>query len=194
MSIRLVPRRGSSGTAVRVLLLTVAAASAACEKPRVESLEREVARLKQALDQQQKEFEAERDAVGNLLDAGETVTLKPADQSYNALWHDLGVFTIELVEVTPTESGSRVKLRLGNLLSAAVNNVEATIEWGQDPDESPAPYSERRSLGRVLAQGSWSEVSLDLDGVPPPQLGYVRVSEVTIGSVSLREPVVRPAH
>jgi hypothetical protein len=79
------------------------------------------------------------------------------------------------------------------VLSAGVNNVEAKVEWGQDPDESPAPYSERRSLGRVLPQGSWSDVTLDLDGVPPPQLGYIRISEVTIGSVSLREPVVRPA-
>lgn len=193
MSIRLLPRRGSGEVALRVLFLTMAAAAAACEKPRVESLEREVAQLKQTLDQQQKEFEAERDAVGDLLDAGETVTLKPADQSYDALWHDLGVFTIELEEVTPTERGSRVKLRVGNLLSAAVSNVEAKVEWGQDPDESPAPYSERRSLGRVLPQGSWSDVTLDLDGVPPPQLGYIRISEVTIGSVSLREPVVRPA-
>ena len=176
-----------------LLFAAAAASSAACERPRVEALEREVAHLKQTLEEQQKEFRADREAVDLVLDAGETVTLKPAEQRYEPIWHDFGVFAIELTEVTPTEEGSRVKLRVGNLTSATVNGVEAKIEWGQDPEESPAPYSDRRSLGRVLPQGAWSEITLNLDGVPPPQLGYVRVSHLTIRSVSLRQPLVPPA-
>lgn len=178
---------------ISVCLALAGTTSTGCDRQRVETLEREVAALKQALDEQQKELQAERDAVGDLLDAGETVTLKPTNQRYDAIWHDLGVFAIELIDVTPTDAGSRVRLRVGNVMSGAVNNVEAKIEWGQDPDETPAPYSDRRSLGRVLPQGAWSELSLDLDDVPPPQLGYIRISELTIGSVSLRQPVVKPA-
>lgn len=174
-----------------VLVAAVCVTGLACERPRVEALEREVAQLKQALEEQKKELDTERDAVGHILDAGETVTLKPTNQGYDALWHDLGVFAVELSEVTPTLTGSRVKLRVGNVTGATVNNVEAKIEWGQDSEESPAPYSERMSLGRALPPAAWSEVSLDLEGVPPPQLGYVRITELSIGSVSLREP--RPA-
>lgn len=187
------PRRPVSVVRPALLVATLAVLLAACERSRVETLEREVAQLKEAFDKQQKEFDADREAVELLLDAGETVTLKPTDQTYDAIWHDLGAFAIALSEVTPTSSGSRVKLRLGNLASAPVNNIQAKVEWGQDPEESPAPYSERRSLGRVLPPGVWSEVTLDLDGVPPPQLGYIRISELTIGSVSLREPVAKPS-
>lgn len=172
-------------------LAVAALLSSSCDRGRVETLEREVASLKQALAEQQKAFEADREAVGHILDAGETVTLRRTDEGYDALWHDLGVFAIELAEVTPTEAGSRVKLRVGNVTAAAVNDVEALVEWGQDPDELPAPYSQRMSLGRLLPASAWSEVTLDLDGVPPPELGYVRITDLTVGSVSLRQPPPR---
>ena len=185
---------GCSGHRLRVLLVVGAAlTSGACDpgaRQRVEALEGEVARLNQALDEQRKGLEAERKTLQTFMSAADAVTLKPSDQGFDALWHDLGVFAVELPIVTATEKGSRVTLRLGNLTAGAVNNVEAKVEWGTDPD-APPPRSERMPLARTVPQGGWSEVALNLEGVPPDRLGFVRLSEVTIGSVSLRQPTSR---
>jgi hypothetical protein len=175
------------------LVVVAALASGACDpgaRQRVAALEGEVARLNQALDEQRKGLEAERRTLQTFMNAADAVTLKPTDQGFDALWHNLGIFAVELPIVTATERGSRVILRLGNMGAGAVNNVEATVEWGTDAD-APPPRSERMPLARTVPQGGWSEVALDLSGVPPDRLGFVRLSEVTIGSVSLRQPVSR---
>ena len=87
------------------------------------ALEEEVTQLKQALSEQRQGLETERQTLQAFMDAADAVTLKPTDQGFDALWHDLGVFAVELPIVTPTEKGSRVTLRIGNMTAGAVNNV-----------------------------------------------------------------------
>ena len=168
-------------------------ASVACDpgaRQRVGTLEEEVARLKKSLDEQKQGLETERQTLQAFMNAADVVTLKPSDQGFDALWHDLGVFAIELPLVAAIEDGSRVTLRIGNMTAGAVNNVEAKVEWGTDPTAPPV-RSERKPLARVVPQGGWAEIALDLNGVTPDHLGFVRLSEVTIGSVSLRQPAGR---
>jgi Protein of unknown function (DUF3251) len=178
-----------------MLISGLAIASVGCDpgaRQRVAALEQEVTQLKQVLNEQRQGLDTERQTLQAFMNAADAVTLKPTDQGFDALWHDLGVFAVELPFVTATEKGSRVTVRLGNLTAGAVNNVEAKVEWGTDPN-APPPRSERMFLVRIVPQGGWAETSLDLDGVPPDRLGFVRLSEVRIGSVSLRQPAGRPS-
>ena len=51
--------------------------------------------------------------------------------------------------------------------------------------QAPPLRSERKPLARLVPQGGWSVITLDLNGVTPEHLGFVRLSEVSIESVSL---------
>ena len=170
-------------------LSALAIMSVACDpgaRQRVTELEEQVAQLKKSLDEQKQGLETEQRTLQDFMNAADAVTLKPSDQGFAALWHDLGVFAIELPFVTAIEDGSRVTLRIGNMTAGAVNNVEAKVEWGTDPNAPPV-RSERKPLARLVPQGGWSVITLDLNGVTPEHFGFVRLSEVTIGSVSLRQ-------
>ena len=157
-----------------------------------DALRNEVTQLKQQLDELKKEQDAEREARRQALDAGKSATFKPTDKGFATLRHDLGVLAVEFASVEPVDNGSRVVLRLGNVSSAAVNDVEAKVEWGKDPSDASSIRAQNVTLGRVLPQGVWSEVALLLESVPPDQLGFVRISELTVGSVSLRQNLGRP--
>lgn len=151
------------------------------------ALRDEVAQLKAGLDQLKKESEADREARRQALEAGRSVTFKPTDKGYATLRHDLGVLAVEFASLEPAGNGSRVVLRLGNVAAGAVNDVEAKVEWGKDPSDVRSVRAQKITLGRVLPQGAWSDVALLLEDVPPDQLGFVRISELTISSVSLRQ-------
>lgn len=175
--------------ATGVALLAIAIVSAACDpgaRQRVTELEEQVAQLRKGLEEQKQGLDTERRTLEAFMNAADAVTLKPSDQGFAALWHDLGVFAIEMPFVTPIQDGSRVTLRIGNMTAGAVNNVEVKVEWGNDPDAPPV-RSERKPLLRVVPQGGWAQTTLDLGGVVPEHLGFVRLSEVKIGSVSLRQ-------
>lgn len=155
---------------------------------RVAALETELARLKTTLEDMRTAAEKEQAAIAQFMDAGEVVTLKPTDSGYVALWHDLGVFAVEFADVTPDASGSIVRLRLGNVTAAAVNNVEATVAWGRDGEVAASVPSKRVALGRTFPPNAWTDVAVVLEGISPRDLGFVRLSEVAVGSVSLRRP------
>ena len=152
MTVTTVPRLSARKQALTVVLLLLAVASAACDpgaRQRVTELEEQVTQLKKELDEQKQGLEKERQTLQTFMNAADAVTLKPADQGFAALWHDLGVFAIEMPLVTAIDGGSRVTLRIGNMTAGAVNNVEAKVEWGNDP-EAPPVRSERKPLVRVV--------------------------------------------
>jgi len=58
-----------------------------------------------------------------------------------------------------------------------------------------APFKDPRyrdvTLADPLRAGSWTNVSVVLDGVPPKDLGYVKVVELNYTNISLKRPIVR---
>ncbi len=115
--------------------------------------------------------------------------LRPGDSGYSALSYDLGVVTVQLADIRPYANGSKVSLKVGNPLYSSVQGLSAKIDWGStDAEGSPISESARTKrveVNEVLRPGAWTTTHLILEGVPPQDLGFVRVSQVTHGGIQL---------
>lgn len=135
----------------------------------------------------QKQAEHELDKLVNEFD--QFAYLRPGDTGYSTVRYDLGVLTIQLVDIQPYANGSKIRLNFGNPLSSKVNGLKAKIEWGKT-DENGTPInnsakSKEVTFNEALQSGAWTEASLVLDDVPPTDLGFVRVKEVSHSGISL---------
>jgi hypothetical protein len=102
----------------------------------------------------------------------------------------MGAITVSLDDVQPYANGSKVRLRFGNLTSASLTSAKAKIEWGSVDAKGSPKNEEARSKKldfiKPLLPGMWNDVEVILDGVPPTDLGFIRVREFSNGSISLR--------
>jgi hypothetical protein len=124
-----------------------------------------------------------------MRDIDEVAYLTPGSDGYATITMDLGRVTVQLENIEPYASGSRVRLRFGNLTSAGINGAKAKIEWGS-VDEKGSPKNEEARSREVtftesLRAGSWTIVPIVLDAVPPTALGFVRLRDVTHTGISL---------
>ena len=115
--------------------------------------------------------------------------LTPGDEGYSAIRFDLGVLTVKLDDIKPYANGSKITLRIGNTLSAAIDGLTATLEWGK-VDSAGTPIndeakSKKVTLKEVLPPGAWTKTSLVLDGVKPSELGFVRLKGITHRGIRL---------
>src|SRR5690349_14766397 len=106
---------------------------AACEQPSnwdnamsqmaMERLERDVTDLKQKVA---------------LLEVNQSpsIYLSPADGGYSILSTANGGFTFEIKSVAPYANGSRVTVRVGNLLAADVSKLGFDLSWGTVDEDS----------------------------------------------------------
>jgi hypothetical protein len=115
--------------------------------------------------------------------------LTPGDEGYSTVGFDLGTLTVQLTDVKPYANGSKVTLRFGNTLSSSINGLKATIDWGRvkaggGPDND-SQKSKDASFVQTIRAGAWTAVSIVLEGVPPTELGFVRVSKVSHTGIRL---------
>lgn len=115
--------------------------------------------------------------------------LQPGDTGYATVRYDLGVLTIELADVRSYANGSKVSLRFGNPLASTVNGLKTKIEWGHMdengyPDNASAK-SKDFTFTESLGSGAWTTIPVVLEGVPPSELGFVRVKDVTHTGIRL---------
>jgi len=145
---------------------------------RVKAIESQSASLEEKIKTLQRKTELNE--LFQNLDA--TAYLQPSDQGYALIRSDLGIMTIKLTDVRPYANGSRVTLQFGNISGAAINGLKAKIEWGKvNKNGLPEIGSEKSreiTFEKKLRASAWTNVPLVLDGIPPAQLGYVRVTEV----------------
>lgn len=152
---------------------------------RLEALEAKVSLVEQATEDVKT-----RQGVDRLVQDAERVAyLTPASDGYSALQTDIGPITLTLSNVEPYANGTRVTLRVGNPMSATINDASATVEWGSvgsdGQPQNDIARSRRVQLGTSLRPGAWTNVQLVLDAVQPAQLGFVRVRDVESGGISL---------
>lgn len=176
-----------------MVLTAMAQLSVSCADPKqVTALEKRASELEaeiQTLKTSVKELEQEK-SFDELLKGFETVAyLTPGSEGYSVIQTDLGRVTVMLVNVQPYANGSRVTLRFGNLLSAAINGAKAKLEWGS-VDEKGSPRNEVAksrdvSFTESLRAGAWTNVQVVLEGIPATELGFVRVRDLTHTGISL---------
>ena len=116
--------------------------------------------------------------------------LTPGSDGYAAVKMDLGYLTVNLANIAPYANGSKVSLTFGNLTSATIDGLKATIEWGSVDDKGLPKNEEAKSreikLTESLFSGAWNKADVVLEGVPPTALGFVRVRDVTHQGIRLR--------
>lgn len=115
--------------------------------------------------------------------------LTPGSSGYAPIRFDLGTITVTLADVNAYANGSKVTLVFGNPLAARINGLRGTIEWGKvGPTGTPLnneaktkPFAPIESL----ANGSWTKIQIVLEGVPPSDLGFVRLRDMGHTGISL---------
>jgi hypothetical protein len=155
----------------------------------------EILSIRQELDSVKAELteikkkQSEHDFENLVRDFDRVAYLQPGDSGYATVRYDLGVLTVELADITTYANGSKVRLRFGNPLSSTVTGLKAKIEWGRtdengSPDNSSAK-SKTATFTEPLRSGAWTTVDVVLDGVPPTDLGFVRVKDVAHTGIRL---------
>jgi hypothetical protein len=78
----------------------------------------------------------------------------------------------------------------GNVLSSAIDGLTATIEWGRVNDRGVADNTSAKSremtFNQTLQGGAWTSIPVVLEGLPPAELGFVRVSKIHHTGIRLR--------
>jgi hypothetical protein len=138
---------------------------------KVGRLEKEVQALREQMDDFQIIRENNRIAY-----------LTPGQSGYDSVQFSLGTLTISLVDVKPYANGSKVTLTFGNPLAATIEGLKAKIEWGSVgadgmPDNKTLK-SREVTFKEKIRPGSWTKADVVLEGLPPTNLGFVRVRNV----------------
>lgn len=121
-------------------------------------------------------------AYKNLKELEGVAYLTPDSTGYSVIRMDLGNLTVSLADVSPYANGSKVTLRFGNLTSATIEGLNATIEWGPVDQEGSPISGKINSKGfdatEPLNPGSWYSAAIVLEGIQPSLLGFVRIRGV----------------
>jgi len=146
---------------------------------KVASLEKEIADLKQTIE------------LNQMLSGFDKVAyLTPGSDGYSLVKSDLGVLTVSISNIAPYANGSKVTLKFGNLSAATIDGLKAKLEWGSvDKDGTPNNENAKSrdvSFNEPLMSGSWTNSNVVLEGVPPQELGFVRLRDVGHRGVKLR--------
>jgi hypothetical protein len=121
--------------------------------------------------------------------AGGIAYLTPGTDGYSIVKIDVGFVTVSLENVQPYANGTRVALRFGNPTGATLTGGKATFEWGKVDAQGNAQNETAKSrdvtFTESFAAGGWTTVHVVLEGVPPSELGFVRVRDFSHQGMSL---------
>lgn len=124
------------------------------------------------------------------LERTDVAYLTPGSEGYSVIESALGRFTVSLSNIEEYANGSRITLTFGNLTAASINSPKVTVEWGTaDAKGSPNNDSQRSrqiEFAQPFRPGSWNAMPVILEGIPPSELGFVRVKSLTNGAIFLR--------
>jgi len=171
---------------VFLLLGLVAIVNASCgQDSRVPDLERKTQDLTTKVESLQKDIESLKSAKSFeelVANFGKVAYLTPGQEGYSLIESDIVKLTVNLENIQPYANGSRVTLKFGNISSATINDLKGTIEWGK-VDEKGSPQNDKAksrelTFNKPLKPGSWTNVQVVLESVPPSELGFVRVRDL----------------
>jgi len=116
--------------------------------------------------------------------------LTPGGSGYSTIRFDLGVLTVDLADIKPYANGSKITLNFGNTLSSSIDGLKGTFEWGT-VDENGSPLNDKSktkeiTFSEVLVAGSWTQISIVLDGIPPEEFGFLRLKNFSHTGIRLR--------
>lgn len=115
--------------------------------------------------------------------------LTPGSQGFAAIKSNLGILTISMENVVAYANGSRITLSVGNPTAASLEGMKAKIEWGKVDNADIAINASVKSKDVQFVEsfrpGSWTKTDVILEGIPPADLGFVRVRDIELSSIKL---------
>ena len=170
-----------------------------CEDSKVESSNSELANKVSELESRLSINEAELFEIKNQVSDvsvnelirkyEKIVFLKVGTKEFLPITTEVGVITVNLSNIEPYANGSKVSLVFGNPLSATINSVKFTVDYGSlDKDGlviSASEKSKEISLIEPLNAASWNKTELLLEALPINELGYIRIHSLTVSNISL---------
>ncbi len=155
---------------------------------RLKDLETTMKSTEQKIDEQESKID-DLEIDKWLRDMNGTAHLRPSNDGYSIIKTSLGAVTVMLTDVKAYANGSRVTLKFGNPTGATLDDVAAKVTWGRVNEkghvDSKSQKSRKVSFEKSLQAGSWTSTSITLEGIPPAQLGFVRVSDLEHGGIVL---------
>lgn len=155
-------------------------------------LSRDVAELRgrtDALEAEVTAIKTDREIEKLFRDFDKIAFLTPGSDGYAVIKTDLGILTVTLKDIQPYANGSRVILTWGNPMSATINGLKAKIEWGKVNEEGSPQNDSAKSrdftFSESLTSGSWTNVPVVLEAVPPAELGFIRIRDATHTGIRL---------
>jgi hypothetical protein len=113
--------------------------------------------------------------------------LTPANQGYSVLKTEMGALTVNLESLQPSQTGTQVTLRFGNVSNATLDRVKATVEWGKSDTglKSEATGSREIAFAVPFPRGQWVNLGFVLDGVLPQDIAFIRIKNLEHNGISL---------
>jgi len=180
------------GVRVGILVGLLVAAPGCADRSQVVLLEKKIADMEAHVEELKatvERLESQKSFDEFLRNMEEVAYLTPGAEGYSTIQTDIGRMTVSLENVQPYANGTRVTVGFGNLTSATVNGAKAKVEWGSVDDKgvpnNDSAKSRQVSFSQSLRAGAWTNVQVVLEGVPPTELGFVRIKEVMHTGVSL---------
>lgn len=107
-----------------------------------------------------------------------------AQEGFQRIDTSMGSVIVRVEGVSPAADGSAIDLSIGNLLAADLTGIRLSATWGPRAPSEDDDYlgwlgglSEKEiSIDAPLKSGFWNAVKIKLPGMPPSQLGYLKLA------------------
>lgn len=108
-----------------------------------------------------------------------------AQEGFQRIDTSMGSVIVRVESVSAAADGSAVDLSIGNLLAADLTGITLSATWGvrMPPGAEGSDFldwygglaEKKISIDAPLKSGFWNVVKIKLPGMPPSQLGYLRL-------------------
>ncbi len=129
--------------------------------------------------------------LGYLNGNNKSAYLTPGSDGYSIVETELGKVLVRLDFIKQYANGSVVLIWFGNISSVAIVEAVAELEWGKtDFNGNVVDGANRTMEFRVsdyMKPATWTKIPFILEGIPPTELGFVRVKSIKNATVKLSE-------
>ena len=174
------------------LLLSLLFTAASCTTPTTNQMPEELHTRVDELEERVDAIETSNKLRSLLESVNDVAYLTPGASGYSLIETNHGLLAVSFEDIAPYANGSRVTLRIGNTTNADYNGATTQVEWGP-LDDSGFPDNEKITTKEVLFTdtfdgGSWADIQIVLNATPPSDVGFVRVRQFNVSSISLASP------
>lgn len=119
----------------------------------------------------------------------ESATLYAGETKYTLVEADVGTFATAMRSVQPYANGVRVRISMGNLTAAHINELSFVANYGSVDDKGLPQFSSAKekevTFDRQIKSGSWNDTVIELPNISPEKFGYVQLKNIRHKGMSL---------